>query len=599
MYDSPVLAMVAEQLGLGHPIGQPLHTLLGWVLTRLPLDSLLLLNAFSAIVGAATMIPAVSLCEAVLPANREFSDRTTSTIPWTIGVVGLHPLLWEPSTRIEAYPLAIFLGLWASARLGHALIAGDRRLRPYLTSGLALGLAASANAYCAVGIALAATPWLLGSLLARQTQLRSLGAMIAGGVVGLLPYAYVPLVALREDAVVWGRPVGLQSLVRYFTGADYQRSREITWGDFFANLRDLIAWSNDQGVLALLLFGLLGYILCGRRSPLAFYVVCGALLMSLVASNAIFAADVLDHRGYLAEAGWLGASGIGILIAATYERGRVVRAVSAIAVLGLVLLAPPQPWRRSRHLDDVTWVIASHALNAAPPNAILLVASDHWAGPIWYLQESRKVRPDVVVIAHGLSSSRWYWEMLFARHPGLVRVPLEAPDRETRLRRFLTANADRPLRVEDVELARRLGLGACFGNWLLGVPPSCETIGVEPGLVRYVSEARERLGGGSPGTESLLAALAFRRGHDLPAMGYVRPSVEALLSATEHFEELSLAQLPTRGDQAFLHPPEYETNLALGHSSRNLDFAARIAALHGAHGLAIELRELTREGAGR
>ena len=49
MYDSPELALVAEQLGLGHPFGQPLHTLLGWLSTRLPgIDPLIALNGLSA-----------------------------------------------------------------------------------------------------------------------------------------------------------------------------------------------------------------------------------------------------------------------------------------------------------------------------------------------------------------------------------------------------------------------------------------------------------------------------------------------------------------------------------------------------------------------
>ncbi len=37
LYDSGELALAAVQLGLAHPPGQPLHTLLGFVLSRLPL----------------------------------------------------------------------------------------------------------------------------------------------------------------------------------------------------------------------------------------------------------------------------------------------------------------------------------------------------------------------------------------------------------------------------------------------------------------------------------------------------------------------------------------------------------------------------------
>src|SRR6476469_6630019 len=36
LYDSGELALAAVQLGLGHPPGQPLHTLLGFALSHIP-----------------------------------------------------------------------------------------------------------------------------------------------------------------------------------------------------------------------------------------------------------------------------------------------------------------------------------------------------------------------------------------------------------------------------------------------------------------------------------------------------------------------------------------------------------------------------------
>ncbi|MBW2509890.1 MAG: DUF2723 domain-containing protein, partial [Deltaproteobacteria bacterium] len=98
MYDSPELALVAEQLGLGHPFGQPLHTMLGALVSHLPgLDPLIALNGLSALAGALSVIPATSLAEALLRPKPGCPDGDRRWVAPTIALLGVHPALWEPS----------------------------------------------------------------------------------------------------------------------------------------------------------------------------------------------------------------------------------------------------------------------------------------------------------------------------------------------------------------------------------------------------------------------------------------------------------------------------------------------------------------------
>ncbi|MGB5284853.1 MAG: DUF2723 domain-containing protein, partial [Polyangiales bacterium] len=132
MYDSPELAMVAEQLGLGHPFGQPLHTLLGALASRLPgVDPLVALNGLSALFGALTVIPATSFAEALVRPDRNCPEGDLRLVAPSIALLGMHPALWEPATRIEVYPLAIFFALWAAARFASAVLDEDQRPQPY------------------------------------------------------------------------------------------------------------------------------------------------------------------------------------------------------------------------------------------------------------------------------------------------------------------------------------------------------------------------------------------------------------------------------------------------------------------------------------
>jgi Protein of unknown function (DUF2723) len=589
MYDSPELALVAEQLGLGHPFGQPLHTILGGLLTRLPgVDPLVALNGLSALAGALTVIPATSFAQALVQPRPHGRPADLRFIAPTIALTGLHPALWEPSTRIEVYPLAVFFAFWAAARFANAVLDGDQHARAYLATGLGLGLSASANVMCAVGVALGMTPRLLIGLARREVPARALRAMIGGGALGLTTYAYVFLVARREDVVVWGAPVDAASIKHYFTAADFRQKGVTSWSEWLAHVGDLVLWSVQNGLFALLLAGFTGYALYARKRGLGRFFFNATLIffVALIARNGIFAPDVLDYAGYLAIPAWIAASGIGLLAAYLAERHVSLAAAAIAAALLLVLVSPPALHERTRHRDVFTSDIAQAALHAAPPDAIVIVERDHWIGPIWYVQEQRGVRPDVTVVAYGLSSSTWFWRHLYRRHPDLAPFELRGPGgRKARVRRFLHANSKRPIQIERAALAQGLGLPTCPSEWLLDVRAACGDKADEPSVARHASTALAELRQGSPGTDGLIALVTLDRGHDLYSQGFPRAAIETLLAGVPGIagiEEADLSSVPARIEPAMRPTPSYEPDAALGHPARNLHYAATIAIASGA-----------------
>jgi hypothetical protein len=589
MYDSPELALVAEQLGLGHPFGQPLHTLLGGLVVRLPgADPLIALNALSALFGALTVVPATSLAETLVRPGADCPAGEVRLVAPTVALLGIHPALWEPATRIEVYPLAVFLALWAAACLASAILEHDRGSRPYLAAGLGLGLSASANPVCAFSVALALTPRLVMGTARREIPLRALGLVIAGGLLGLSTYAYVFLVAARQDVVVWGAPVDAVSIRRYFTAADFAHKSVASWSEWWNHLGELLVWSLGNGLGALLLAGFTGYALYARRRGLGRFFFNATLLFfaAFVARNGVFAPDVLDYAGYLAIPTWLAASGAGLLVAYLAKRNRWLGSAALTALMLLIVVAPPAPYERTRHLDSFTEDIGREALMAAPANAIVIVTKDHWIGPMWYLQEQRSIRSDLVLLAHGLSSSEWYWRHLYRRHPDLATIELRGPGgREARIRRFLAANSARPVQVESAALANRLGLPTCPSEWLLDVGASCPPDAREPSLARRASAALAEIGHGSPGTDGLIALVTLDRGHDLYVQGFPRAAVATLLagvSGVEGLEGLDLSSVPLRIEPSLSPPPAYEPAVALGHPARNLHYASIIARAMGA-----------------
>ncbi len=600
MYDSPELAMVAEQLGLGHPFGQPLHTILGALASRLPgIDPLVALNGLSALFGSLAVIPASSFAEALLRPGSDCPKGDVRFVAPTVALLGTHPALWEPSTRIEVYPLAVFFALWAGARFAGAVLDEDQHPRPYFATGLALGLAASANVVCALGVALAMTPRLLIGIVREEIPRRALVMMTTGGLLGLSAYAYVFLVARRTDVVVWGAPTDFNSVRHYFTAADFASKGVESWAEWWTHVIELVVWSLGNGLLALLVAGFVGYALYARKRGLGrfFYNATWIFFVAFIARNGVFAPDVLDYSGYLAIPSWLAASGMGLVLAYLGEHRAPWAPVALAALLLFVMVAPPAPYQRSRHRDTFTSDIAREALLAAPQNALLIVERDHWVGPIWYLQEQRGMRPDVTMLAYGLASSSWYWDHLYRRHPDLEQFERRGPGgREARVRRFLRANPDRPVQVSRSVLADRLGLHSCPSEWMLDIRRRCGDTAHEPELARYASVALAELREGSPGTDGLIALITLDRGHDLYSQGFPRAAISTLLAGVprlDGIDEDSFTTVPARIPSMVRLAPLYDPSVALGHPARNLHYASEIAKATGAQALARYLAELS------
>jgi len=600
MYDSPELALVAEQLGLGHPFGQPLHTLLGALVAHLPgVDPLVALNGLSALAGALTVIPATSFAEALLRPEPGCPEADSRLVAPTIALLGVHPSLWEPATRIEVYPLAVFFALWAAARFVHAILEHDGARRPYLATGLALGLSASANVICAVGVAVAMTPRLLIGALRKEIPRSSVGWVTLGGLLGLLAYAYVFLVAGRQDVFVWGAPTDIRSIQHYFTGSDFGYKSVASWAEWWAHIVDLLIWSLRNGLLAIWIGGLAGFALYARKRGLGRFFFNATLLffLAFIARNGVFAPDVLDYAGYLSVPTWIGAAGAGLFVAYLAGRNAWSAAAALSAILVLMMVVTPAPHARTRHLDSFTEDIAREALEAAPPGAIAIVDHDHWVAPMLYLQERRHIRPDVVLLPYGLAASEWYWDFLYRRHPELQLIELRAPGgRDARVRRFLRANPERPVQIERVALAARLGLPTCPSEWLLDVLKRCRPSLDAPALARTSGAALAELGTGSPGTDGLVALVTLHRGHDLYSQGLPRAAVATLLAGVpplEGLRDIDLSEVPKRIPPELQPTPAYEPHVAAGDASRNLHYASLIARSTGAPALGDHLARLS------
>ena len=596
-YDSAELALVAADGGLGHPLGQPLHTMLGWLFARLPgIPTLFGLNLLSALPAALTVVPLVSIAEALVGPSTEAPDtpawlRGDVILPVGVGLLAVQPALWENATRVEVYCLATLCATWAVARAAPLFARPDlRQPRDWIAAGVALGLCASVNAVIALSAVLALAPVFAVAVYRRQIRGLDVLRGLCGGFAGLLPFLYIPLVAGRTDVFVWGAPTGGEPLRRYLTNADFVHNQGITAAQIADNLIRWVGWAGSHMLLPLLVVGLVAHWFLGRRSGLGrgFASLALAFGLLMLLQNVIFWPAIPDYLGYLALAvGVLGAGACAgvVRLAALGGRPRWLAVGLGVALLLGVSLAHPAVYERSRHRDRLARTLSEGALKTAPRHAILIVSSDHWVFPMLYLRQIERLRPDLVVLPVGLSGASWYWGQLHRRHPDLRRFRTRGPGgRSGRIRRFLAANPDRPVLYEHYGLA--IGLGrrpGCPGPWLVADSNACR--GNFARLPDAMGPALDRtsgaLGEGSPGADAVAARVTLERGILLWRFGRPTAALRVLRAGVPLAHRPALARLDVTHAGTFRGPPlRWKKKVLIGHWSQNLFLAARL--LHAA-----------------
>src|SRR5262249_50643722 len=157
-----------------------------------------------------------------------------------------------------------------------------------------------------------------------------------------------------------------------------------------------------------------------------------------------------------------------------------------------------------------------------PPNSIVIAYADYFAGSLFYLQEAEQQRPDVVVLAYGLSGSSWHWRHIQELHRELETIDLRAShSRAARVRAWLDANAGRAVLVEQLSIARALGLPACAGGLYLRADARCERPEPpSPIAQRLLSRERDALGAGAPGALGAIAQVSEVLGEAFWRLGF-------------------------------------------------------------------------------
>lgn len=461
--DSGELAAVQSVLGIAHPTGYPLFTVLGSAFLKIPIfaSKIAQLNLLS-VVWCLTGLFFIFKCLKILTQEDSQSSRTLSVpaskgkkkTPATVDRNRRHGLLdgipalagtlflgfsltfWKQSGTVEVYSLHIFL----AGLILYFMMRTVRTEKPATADWFAVAAA------LALGFSNHMTTLLilpgLAYLFFRREGFRSHAwktiLLMLGIFVPLwcLIQLYLPVRAAQGPILNWGNPVTWENWMRHILGKQYRVWLFSSSDAAIENLRTFLDTLPGELTWPGFALGILGFFSAlGRLRGITLFLIITFVFTVIYAVNYdIHDIETYFLLAYIVFAFWIAS---GIRWGLDRIRGKTSRilAVSLVAAgIGFAAVRHfPEADRSDLHVFED---YAKQALGSLPEDAVLISYQwDYLISPAYYFQFVENYRRDVAIVDKELLRRSWYFDQLRSGYPVLLE------DVEPEVESFLEALA--------------------------------------------------------------------------------------------------------------------------------------------------------------
>ena len=438
--DSGELAAVAVTLGIAHPTGYPLFTLVNRIAGMLPAaaDTVLRLNGFAALLTALSVgvmfllmmnMTQMLLTDGLATPRRTNRARWLFPLPAVVAslVFGLGSTVWSQSTAVEVYALHLFLitlFLLALLRGLAELASNPREVPPMLVFGSFLLGLSFANHMTTI-LLVPATLYIVLASLRRTVRFLPLALVLSPFfLLGLSIYLYLPVRSASGPPLDWGHPAELERLWWHVTGKQYR-----TW--IFSSIesaeRQFGAYASHfpaEFNLILLPVIALGLVVLFRRNRrlLWFLVILWGTCVAYAVNYDIYDIDSYFLLAHVATALMLV---VGLASVWRWMQSSLV-VPARVAGAALIVALPVVAWQSHHATTDQSdnWLVADYtnsALTSLDSNALVLSYQwDYLVSPSLYYQCVQHQRTDVTIVDKELLRRSWYLLQLERTAPWLI-----------------------------------------------------------------------------------------------------------------------------------------------------------------------------------
>ncbi len=430
--DSGELIAAAYTLGIAHPPGYPIFTILGKLFTLIPWGSIAWrVNLMSAFFASATVTIAYF-----------FIFGLTGSLLAAVAaplLLAFAPFFWNLAVVAEVFQLNIFfvaltiylLWLWKEKQDFRLLLLFAFTYGLSFTNHHTMALLAPGYLYFV---------WATDKTI----YFRIKNWLMLGGcfILGLTPYLYLPFRSMADPYVDWGDPQTLDRFLNVVTRRQFGSMRldpslpqaAYTLEMVMANLKTYFGWLLSQFIIIGFLLGLIGMVanyIKQRKLFIYFsllFLFAGLFFVFMAAypfnvpQYTMYCSAILRRfmlPCFLVFTFWIG---LGI---AQLERWQPIKKYK-LALIILVALLPltslaihykKADMSKYYFVDD----LIRNIFSSIKPNSIIFANADTSLFSMWYMQGVEGLRPDIRIVSS--TPQTWRAERLMREAPKLMGLP--------------------------------------------------------------------------------------------------------------------------------------------------------------------------------
>jgi hypothetical protein len=438
--DSGELTAVICTLGIAHPTGYPLFTLLGrcWIMIPSTMEEIMRLNLFSAFLTAAavgvffktTLVirRAVTVFQLKSRKRKDTNEHRffLSSILASL-LIGFSTTFWSQSTAVEVYALHLVLVLCTIGMFVRGL---EEQLtepctisRSLILFAFILGLSFS-NHMTTILLA-PGFLWLYYRTFGfgRKSFLQVF-KIAPFFLLGLSVYLYLPIRSSRYPILDWGHPATLERFFWHVSGKQFRVWMFSGWSVVQKQLNYYISNFTSEYhfiIIACIIAGLWTLFKQSRRLFIFLTLLFSTTIIYAVNYD-IFDIDSYFLLSYLVI-GFVIAYGIFFITEWIEERRSWAKRVLSIMFCALPMMQVVHNWGRVDETGNtIPRQFVEKAFSDFESNAIVLASQwDYFISPSLYYQSIRYERCDVTVVDKSLLQNRsWYFLQLEHTAPWLM-----------------------------------------------------------------------------------------------------------------------------------------------------------------------------------
>ena len=458
--DAGELTTVQLTLGIAHPTGYPLFTMIGYLFSKIPLGlrPIYQMNLLAAFWCAAAITLFSLTAKLILDNMHRFikpvlvsskkahkkkkieakigkAEETQVDAPhesvtyFAICLGGLilafSKTFWFQSTSVEVYSLECFFMLfiiWSTLfAYFHSLDNAEKGFRYWFI--LAIALALGFSTHMTTLFTLPAIAFLYFSVYGfnKKAFIQAGYLILVFAPILVALYAYLPIRAAQKPMLNWGNPVDMERILRHVAGNQYS----VWMFSSFASAKKQLTYfvenfPSEFNVSVVFIVTGLVYLFMRAKKIMIFFLTL-ALFTLLYSINY----DINDIDSYFLltyiSLGFFGVFGVAQIFKLLYDK----KFQYGLALVATLIFIGIQMYftidKVDQHDDFVFEDYTKSALAFADKDAVIFSYQwDYLVSPAYYFQKIEHFRPDVKIIDKELLRRSWYYNQMETTIPHIT-----------------------------------------------------------------------------------------------------------------------------------------------------------------------------------